>query len=95
MTAPAVGQTPAAPVPAAGTTWKADGLCAQTDPEAFFPELGHTAAPARRVCLACPVRVECLEYAIDHGERGIWGGTTENQRKAIRRARETERGAAA
>ncbi|GGW41101.1 WhiB family transcriptional regulator [Streptomyces xantholiticus] len=66
--------------------FRAHGLCAQTDPEVFFPESGSAAA-AKRVCLACSVRRECLEYAIEHGERGVWGGTSEKQRTAIRRVR--------
>lgn len=60
------------------------GLCAQTDPEEFFPEHGESTALAQRVCGACPVRAECLEYALDRGERyGIWGGTSEQQRRAM------------
>jgi WhiB family redox-sensing transcriptional regulator len=73
--------------------WRAHGLCAQTDPEAFYPEKGGSTADAKRVCLACEVRLECLEYAIEHGEPGVWGGTSERQRRAIRRARDTRNAA--
>lgn len=73
--------------------WSAHGLCAQTDPEAFYPEKGGSTADAKRVCLACDVRTECLEYAIEHGEPGVWGGTSERQRRAIRRARDTREAA--
>ncbi|MEU2111857.1 WhiB family transcriptional regulator [Streptomyces sp. NPDC019507] len=80
------------PVPA----WHDDALCAQTDPDAFFPEVGTTSAVAKRVCMGCPVRRECLEHAVTHGENvGVWGGTTPNQRKAIRRARDERKELAA
>jgi WhiB family redox-sensing transcriptional regulator len=53
----------------------ADALCAQTDPEIFFPEKGESSARARSICLQCPVRRECLLYAIENNERhGVWGG---------------------
>lgn len=68
-----------------------DGLCAQTDPEAFFPEKGESTAAAKRTCLACDVRVECLQWALDTGERfGVWGGKSERERRAIRAARAKE-----
>ena len=66
--------------------WKLAGLCAQTDPEAFFPEKGGSTREARAVCGACPVAAECLEYALAHDERfGIWGGTSERERQRLRR----------
>lgn len=67
--------------------WQDSGLCAQTDPELFFPERGtNTAQRARKVCSNCPVRVECLSYALDMSENphGIWGGTTERERARMR-----------
>ena len=55
--------------------WRDRGRCAETDPVAFFPDKGGSIAEAKRVCFACEVRVECLEYALEHGERhGVWGG---------------------
>jgi len=72
--------------------WKQWGLCAQTDPEAFFPEKGGSTREAKRVCFACEVRQECLEYAVAHDERfGIWGGLSERERRRLRRQ---QRGAA-
>lgn len=73
------------------------GLCAQADPEEFFPEKGASTSQAKRVCASCPVRAECLEYALDRGERyGIWGGTSERQRRALLAERRAiEEGAAA
>ena len=62
--------------------WMALGLCAQTDPEAFFPDKGGSTADAKRTCFACEVRVQCLEYALARGERhGIWGGLSYPQRR--------------
>jgi len=67
--------------------WQTDALCAQTDPEAFFPEKGGSTRDAKRVCSACPVRDECLDYAMAHDEKfGIWGGLSERERRRLRRA---------
>jgi WhiB family transcriptional regulator, redox-sensing transcriptional regulator len=64
--------------------WQDQALCAETDPEAFFPELGQPARAAKRVCAACPVRTECLEYAVGNGVAfGIWGGLTERERRPL------------
>ena len=71
--------------------WQDQALCAQTDPEAFFPEKGGSTREAKKVCRGCEVRMECLEYALEHDERfGIWGGMSERQRREerSRRARE-------
>ena len=66
--------------------WQDQALCAQTDPEAFFPEKGGSTREAKRVCAKCEVRQECLEYALDHDERfGIWGGMSERDRRRLRR----------
>ena len=68
--------------------WQERALCAQTDPEAFFPEKGGSTREAKRVCLSCDVRGDCLEYALHHDERfGIWGGLSERERRRIRRQR--------
>jgi len=62
-------------------------VCAQTDPEVFFPEKGGATAAAKAVCAGCPVRVECLEGALERGERhGIWGGLSEYERRPMRAA---------
>lgn len=66
--------------------WWADGLCAQVDPGLFFPDKGGSTREAKAVCAACPVRAECLEYALAHDERfGIWGGTSERERRRLKR----------
>jgi WhiB family redox-sensing transcriptional regulator len=66
--------------------WQERALCAETDPEAFFPEKGGSTREAKRVCLSCEVRTECLEYALAHDERfGIWGGLSERERRRLKR----------
>jgi WhiB family transcriptional regulator, redox-sensing transcriptional regulator len=66
--------------------WQEQALCAQTDPEAFFPEKGGSTREAKRVCLACEVRAACLEYALHHDERfGIWGGLSERERRKLKK----------
>lgn len=67
--------------------WQERALCAQTDPEAFFPEKGGSTREAKKVCLSCEVRVECLEYALLQDERfGIWGGLSERERRRLKKA---------
>jgi WhiB family redox-sensing transcriptional regulator len=66
--------------------WQADALCAQTDPESFFPEKGGSTRDAKKICTSCEVRGECLEYALSNDERfGIWGGLSERERRKLRR----------
>lgn len=77
---------PAATDADSALAWQADALCAQTDPEAFFPEKGGSTREAKRVCLSCEVRSECLEYALSHDERfGIWGGLSERERRKLKK----------
>ncbi|MEP6463976.1 MAG: WhiB family transcriptional regulator [Frankiaceae bacterium] len=67
--------------------WQERALCAQTDPEAFFPEKGGSTREAKRVCTGCEVKAECLEYALARDERfGIWGGLSERERRRLKRA---------
>ncbi len=66
--------------------WQENALCAQTDPEAFFPEKGGSTREAKRICLGCEVRDQCLEYALANDERfGIWGGLSERERRRLKR----------
>jgi WhiB family redox-sensing transcriptional regulator len=66
--------------------WQERALCAQTDPEAFFPEKGGSTREAKKICLSCDVRDRCLEYALAHDERfGIWGGLSERERRKLKR----------
>ncbi|MEL4318993.1 WhiB family transcriptional regulator [Leifsonia sp. YIM 134122] len=66
--------------------WQSDSLCAQTDPEAFFPEKGGSTRDAKKICTSCEVRTQCLEYALSNDERfGIWGGLSERERRKLRK----------
>ena len=66
--------------------WQDKALCAQTDPEAFFPEKGGSTREAKRICVSCEVKQECLEYALMQDERfGIWGGLSERERRRLKR----------
>ena len=66
--------------------WQDQALCAQTDPAAFFPEKGGSTREAKRICKACAVRDECLEYALEHDERfGIWGGLSDRERRRLKK----------
>jgi len=66
-------------------------VCATTDPEIFFPEKGskgqssYIVNAARRICNTCPYKEPCLEWAVVHDEMGIWGGTTQKERRVHRR----------
>ena len=74
-------------------SWMEDALCAQTDPDIFYPEKGGSTAPATSICEGCSVRAQCLEYAITNDIRhGIWGGTSDNDRKRISRERKLAQG---
>lgn len=67
-------------------SWQERALCAQTDPEAFFPEKGGSTREAKKVCVGCEVRSECLEYALENDERfGIWGGLSERERRKLKK----------
>src|SRR5260370_40919135 len=68
--------------------WQDRALCAHTDPEAFFPEKGGSTREAKRACLSCKVRAECLEYALEHDARvGLWSGLSDRDRRVPRRQR--------
>ena len=71
--------------------WVLSGACRQADPELFFPiaakestELQIDAAKA--VCAPCAVRASCLSYALEAKAEGIWGGTTQQERRGGRRS---------
>lgn len=79
---------PAMFVPDGQETWQDEALCAQTDPELFFPEKGGSTTEAKKVCRQCPVIDECLEWAIDAREdHGVWGGMSERERTAYARTK--------
>lgn len=67
--------------------WQRDALCAQTDPELFFPTRGGSNADAKRVCAGCIARVACLDHALAHetlgvdaSTAGVWGGMSRHER---------------
>ncbi|MDQ5874483.1 MAG: WhiB family transcriptional regulator [Actinomycetota bacterium] len=63
------------------------GVCVgHPDPDLWFPERGRSAEPAKRICARCPVREECLEWALQHEDFGVWGGLSAQERKRTRAA---------
>ena len=68
----------------AAQPWADQALCAQADPEVFFPDKGGSTRQAKATCAACFVQAECLDWALTTNERfGIWGGLSERERRAI------------
>jgi WhiB family transcriptional regulator, redox-sensing transcriptional regulator len=73
--------------------WAERALCAQADPDTWYPDNHAQAVAATRICATCPVRAECLDYALSGAETwrgittGIWGGTTPRERSPRRQAR--------
>lgn len=64
------------------TNWMNKAACRGANTNMFYPNPGEPSTPARQICDTCPVAVECLEYAINNGERyGIWGGTPVRKRR--------------
>jgi WhiB family redox-sensing transcriptional regulator len=64
------------------------GLCRERAPEEFFPSDGVGVERARKICAECPVKDECLEYALTYRiDHGVWGGASERERRRILRAR--------
>lgn len=71
--------------------WRHDAICRGEDPELFFPV--GTSGPAllqteqaKAVCCRCPVTEECLAWAFESGQdAGVWGGMSEDERRAVRR----------
>jgi WhiB family redox-sensing transcriptional regulator len=73
--------------------WRSLGACRLEDPELFFPMAQGSGLDqlqrARAVCARCPVRAECLSFAVETvQDHGVWGGTSEEERRALRRARQ-------
>ncbi|MEU3096971.1 WhiB family transcriptional regulator [Streptomyces sp. NPDC006967] len=71
--------------------WRSGAACRTEDPELFFPIGTSGPAPvqteqAKAVCRGCPVREQCLEWALETGQSiGVWGGTSETERRALKR----------
>jgi WhiB family redox-sensing transcriptional regulator len=65
--------------------------CRGVDPDLFFPERGESSQEAKDICQTCDARMACLEFALLNGEKfGVWGGTSERQRRILRRQRALE-----
>ena len=74
------------------TDWMARGKCREIDPAIFFPSDGIGVQVAQRICAECPVRVACLEYALENKvDHGVWGGSSERERRRILRKRRMSR----
>jgi len=66
--------------------WADEARCLQAEPDTFFPEKGGSTREAKRICNDCPVKPECLDYALENDERfGIWGGLSERERRRLKR----------
>ena len=86
---------PANPTPPASevTAWMAHGNCRNYPPSAFFPSDGVGVDRARKICRTCPVIEPCLEYALEHRiDHGVWGATSERERRRILKRRRVELG---
>jgi WhiB family redox-sensing transcriptional regulator len=69
-------------------TWRNRAACRGVDPDVFYPVSDEEAEVAKAVCVQCPVREACLEYALANRERdGVWGGATERERRRMIRQR--------
>jgi WhiB family redox-sensing transcriptional regulator len=76
----------------ASANWRDDAACRAADPDLFFP-ISTTGpalrqiAKAKRICRTCPAQTQCLAWALGNGVTdGVWGGTTEDERRAIARS---------
>jgi WhiB family redox-sensing transcriptional regulator len=70
------------------TMWMAEGNCREHPPTTFFPSDGVGVEVAKRICATCPVAAPCLEYALQNRiDHGVWGGTSERQRRRILKSR--------
>lgn len=75
---------------AGDTDWRDHAACRDVDPDLFFPigTMGESLLQideAKQICQACPVCGPCLRWAVDSGSAGVWGGTTEDERRILRR----------
>jgi WhiB family transcriptional regulator, redox-sensing transcriptional regulator len=74
------------------TAWISLARCRDMDPKIFFPNDGPGVEVAKRICAECLVRRACLEYALDNQiHHGVWGGTSERERRRITKRRREKR----
>lgn len=70
------------------TTWMATGNCNNHPPAVFFPSDGVGVEVAKKICATCPVKEQCLEYALEARiDHGVWGGASERQRRRLLKQR--------
>ena len=68
--------------------WMDRGSCRNFPPAVFFPQDGAGVERARAICAHCPVKSDCLEYALAHHiDHGVWGGCSERERRRIAKRR--------
>jgi WhiB family redox-sensing transcriptional regulator len=63
--------------------WQDHALCGGTETEIFFGDDRQSQNYAKRLCNGCPVKSICLDFAIIYNMHGVWGGTTERERRRI------------
>ncbi len=69
-------------------SWHADALCREHPGVSWFPERGGPDSDgkvAKSICARCLVAEECRAWAVEHDERGIWGGTSREERRALQK----------
>jgi WhiB family redox-sensing transcriptional regulator len=67
-------------------SWMVEGTCNSVDGDLWFPEVGHNANAAIKICRECPVQQRCLEWALAHNEtEGVWGGVSARERQKMRK----------
>jgi WhiB family redox-sensing transcriptional regulator len=71
-------------------SWAIDGACRDYPEVDFFTDVRAAIAHAKSICCRCPVRGECLDFAVRHDEIGVWGGTTRRERRRLEGARRLE-----
>ena len=70
----------------AAATWMDDAACTGGDPDEWFPTAeSRTDHLAKSVCGVCPVRLDCLRWALTHDEKGVWGGLNDKERARLRK----------
>ncbi len=68
--------------------WMDKSKCTYKDRDLFFPASGESVTPAKTICTMCPVRNECLDYAIGNNiHHGVWGGLSDRERRKLKRNR--------
>nr|WP_314223699.1 WhiB family transcriptional regulator [Streptomyces sp. DSM 40713] len=78
------------PASEAGVDWRHRAVCREEDPELFFP-IGNTGGAllqieeAKAVCRRCQVIEQCLQWALESGQEGVWGGLSEDERRSMKR----------